>query len=149
MDAVLDGRTPSPAHPPNRRVAASTSHAQGLCHRDIKLDNMTSDEDGVLRLIDFGLQRARMTLHDPVGLRYRAPEITARVVRGPMRAWPLGASIFGLLMGHLPLLGARFIAAKVARRQKQDLPIGHRLLLCNGNDPRRARWKGCRSNAER
>jgi serine/threonine protein kinase len=55
-------------------------HSQGLIHRDLKPQNILVDQNGTLKICDFGLARAfsvpisTMT-HEVVTLWYRAPEI--------------------------------------------------------------------------
>ena len=57
-------------------------HTRGLCHRDLKLENMLVDDQCNLRLIDFGMSmRLEDLLNEDVpnpnrgSLPYKAPEI--------------------------------------------------------------------------
>ncbi|NP_001266420.1 cyclin-dependent kinase 2-like [Bombyx mandarina] len=55
-------------------------HAQRVLHRDLKPQNLLIDEEGHIKLADFGLARAfgipvRAYTHEVVTLWYRAPEI--------------------------------------------------------------------------
>jgi serine/threonine protein kinase len=43
--------------------AVSSAHRSGITHRDLKPDNIMVDNEGRLRVLDFGLAK----LHDPVG----------------------------------------------------------------------------------
>jgi Tol biopolymer transport system component len=44
--------------------AVSSAHRTGITHRDLKPDNVMVDNEGRLRVLDFGLAK----LHDPVGI---------------------------------------------------------------------------------
>ena len=87
-------------------------HSKGVCHRDLKLENVLLDEDTLhVKLIDFGLSQI---LADPTGkeaggrfkgtLEYSAPEL----VRGhrwngeSVDVFSLGVLLFAMLYGSLP-----------------------------------------------
>ena len=59
-------------------LAINHMHQQGIAHRDIKLDNILMDEEGRVKLIDFGfaLYTHDKKLSDHIGTPlYKAPEI--------------------------------------------------------------------------
>ncbi|OCT85558.1 hypothetical protein XELAEV_18023725mg [Xenopus laevis] len=83
-------------------------HKMGIVHRDIKLENLLLDQDGYLKIIDFGLSKDRFGYTDRTntmcGTRtYMAPEMFMDVGYG-MAAdwWALGISIYTMLMYELP-----------------------------------------------
>ncbi|XP_034280400.2 ribosomal protein S6 kinase-related protein [Pantherophis guttatus] len=83
-------------------------HNQGIVHRDIKMENILLDEQGHLKLADFGLSR-----HLPWGrqafticgtLQYMAPEVLSG---GPYAHaadwWSLGVLLFAMATGQFPV----------------------------------------------
>lgn len=92
-------------------------HEQGVCHRDVKLDNFVYEsdaEDAELKLIDFGLSHVLVhndeRMRDRVGtLTYMAPEVLngSRSSGGggyttACDMWSLGVVAYMLLSGRRP-----------------------------------------------
>uniref|UniRef100_A0A7N0UMX8 non-specific serine/threonine protein kinase n=1 Tax=Kalanchoe fedtschenkoi TaxID=63787 RepID=A0A7N0UMX8_KALFE len=86
-------------------------HRRGVYHRDLKPENLLLDENGVLKISDFGLsalsesKRPDGLLHTTCGTpAYVAPEVICR--RGYDGAksdiWSCGVILFVLLAGYLP-----------------------------------------------
>ncbi|CAK9329140.1 unnamed protein product [Citrullus colocynthis] len=104
-------------------------HQNGVAHRDIKPQNLLLDEDGNLKVSDFGLsalpeQIKDGMLHTACGTpAYTAPEVVSR--RGydgaKADAWSCGVILFVLLSGHLPFSDNNLVAMykKVYRREYQ------------------------------
>jgi formylglycine-generating enzyme required for sulfatase activity len=94
------------------------AHAQGVVHRDLKPANVLIDEDGRLRVADFGLASAvgqeRITetgaiLGTPT---YMAPEQVRgkRELMGPATdVWALGVLLYEAITGATPYSGEVFI----------------------------------------
>lgn len=99
-------------------VGLSYAHAQGFVHRDIKPSNVILDENGAVKILDFGLvlfdrwdgvSNELTTVGQFLGtLDYMAPEQAERCGSVDFRAdlYALGATLFKLLCGRAPLAAA-------------------------------------------
>lgn len=88
--------------------AVSYAHAAGLVHRDIKPDNVFYQNDGNVKLLDFGLAKV---FDDGFGEHsvlagtpfYMAPEqIHGRDLDGRADVYALGVIFYRAMTGHLP-----------------------------------------------
>lgn len=90
------------------RKAVAYLHRRGICHLDLKLENMTLSNSGVLRIIDFGMARIvepGELVSGLVGSRsYCAPEVLRDRHFCPVLAdvWSLGICIFAMYTSHFP-----------------------------------------------
>ncbi|CAM9191729.1 unnamed protein product [Discosporangium mesarthrocarpum] len=87
-------------------------HANGICHRDLKLENWVFESlapDAELKLIDFGLSKhfgKDEVMHVPVGTPYTiAPECLSGAYTQACDLWSLGVLVFMLLCGEPPFTG--------------------------------------------
>jgi len=89
-------------------IAALTHlHLNGVCHRDLKTENVLVDSDGYLKLIDFGFAKfighAGRTNSFCGTPHYMAPELITFQPHGlPVDMWSMGCMIYEFLFGHLP-----------------------------------------------
>lgn len=79
-------------------------HSRRILHRDLKLQNLLVNNDGTIKLADFGLSRSvslplRVYTKEVVTLWYRAPEILlGSALYGPaIDIWSLGCIFFEML----------------------------------------------------
>ncbi|WP_246356805.1 bifunctional serine/threonine-protein kinase/formylglycine-generating enzyme family protein [Pyxidicoccus fallax] len=95
----------------------AAAHRQGVLHRDLKPSNALVTDDGVVKLLDFGLAeyfdpdtaspttRARQAAGTP---RYMAPELFAGEPASPQSdIYALGVTLYELCTGSTPPVGSR------------------------------------------
>ncbi|XWS08893.1 hypothetical protein CRYUN_Cryun40dG0039500 [Craigia yunnanensis] len=104
-------------------------HQNGVAHRDLKPQNLLLDQNGNLKVSDFGLSALPEQLND--GLlhtacgtpAYTAPEVVRRKGYNGSKAdaWSCGVILFVLLAGYLPFDDSNLVAmyTKIHRREFQ------------------------------
>ena len=128
LRAVLDrGRRLSPSQALmvglEAGKALAYAHGRGLVHRDIKPANLLFDEDGRLRIADFGLARAlaEAAWTEPVGAvlgtaRYASPEQVKGVpVDGKADIYSLAVVLVEAVTGRVPFAAETTVATLVGR----------------------------------
>lgn len=99
--------------------AVDFCHSRGVYHRDLKPENLLLDEDGNLKVTDFGLSafsdhlRQDGLLHTTCGTpAYVAPEVIGKKGYDGAKAdiWSCGVILYVLLAGFLPFQDENIVA---------------------------------------
>ena len=106
--------------------ALAYAHGRGLVHRDIKPANLLFDEEGRLRIADFGLARAlaEAAWTEPVGAvlgtaRYASPEGVQGVpVNGKADVYSLAVVLVEAVTGRVPFAAETTVATLVSRLER-------------------------------
>nr|CCA23995.1 protein kinase putative [Albugo laibachii Nc14] len=91
-------------------LALDHLHSQGIIHRDLKPENVLMDDDGHIRLTDFGLAKEMAHEEDSTKTmcgtnEYMAPEmIRGRSYNKAVDFWALGALIYEMVTGYPPFV---------------------------------------------
>lgn len=117
-----------------RDVAAALAHAhrRGIAHRDIKPENLMFDEEGAVKVMDFGLahavQASRLTLTGSTlgTAAYMAPESTRGAIGAPADVFALGVVLHEMLAGALPFPGENPLAQLYMIANEEPRPLRER-----------------------
>lgn len=86
--------------------ALSYIHSKGIIHCDIKPDNMLIDENGVLKLMDFGFAGYKQDSRVRGTIQFMAPDfILKKKASRKVDLYSLGASLYYCLARKLPFKG--------------------------------------------
>ena len=106
-------------------TAISYCHNQGICHRDLKMENilfLSSKDTSPIKIIDFGLSQCvekkklvqyitgknyeKMTMDAPVGTpHYISPEVLNGKYNQKCDIWSAGVILFAMIGGYFPFDG--------------------------------------------
>ena len=109
-------------------------HSENILHRDIKPENLVFDQNGYLRITDFGIAKHYIVNNkkDTSGtVGYLAPEVLCNVNHNfSIDYYAVGIITFELMYGHRPYIGKnkhevkQLILTKQAKVDYEDLPFG-------------------------
>jgi tetratricopeptide (TPR) repeat protein len=112
-----------------RQIAEGVAyaHAAGIVHRDLKPGNVMLVPNGPVKILDFGLAKARDQSLSAASARwgtvaYMAPEqIRGEAVDARTDLWALGVVLFEMLTGRRPFAGQHELALAPAILRDQPL----------------------------
>ena len=109
-------------------------HGQNILHRDIKPENLVFEQNGYLRITDFGIAKHYVVNNkkDTSGtIGYLAPEVLCNVNHNfSIDYYAVGIITYELMYGHRPYLGKnkhevkQLILTRQAKIDYDDLPYG-------------------------
>src|SRR4051812_15779201 len=109
------------------------AHTAGIVHRDLKPGNVMLLPDRTVRILDFGLAKARDQSLSEMGVRfgtvsYMSPEqVRGENVDGRADLWALGVVLYEMLTGRKPFGGDEEVAiAHAILHDEPDLISAHR-----------------------
>ena len=126
-------RSRSPATSPPRSTYA---HRRGIVHRDIKPENLMFDDEGRIKVMDFGLARAliasRLTITGTTlgTAAYMAPESVAGTAGPPADVFALGLVLHEILSGEAVFTGESPLSVMFAIANTDPPPIRTRRPRC-------------------
>ena len=106
----------------------SFAHQRGLVHRDVKPQNILLNQEGEVKVTDFGIARSLHVEHGVTQTgtvlgtgEYLAPEqASGKTVSAATDVYSLGVVLWELLAGDVPFTGENFVA--VALRHVNEQP---------------------------
>lgn len=110
--------------------ALQHAHQNGIIHRDIKPQNILMQEDGHVKVADFGIariaNRSTLTKGDSVmgSVHYFSPEqASGKPITAASDLYSVGVTLYEMLTGHVPFDGENQVAIAMQHLNAIPVPI--------------------------
>lgn len=119
--------------------AAGFAHRNGVVHRDFKPHNVIVDEQGNVKVTDFGIARAGASEMTETGsimgtAQYLSPEqAQGQEVTARSDVYSIGVMLYELLTGKLPFAGDSAVAIALKHMQEPPPPLSREGLRIEPN----------------
>jgi eukaryotic-like serine/threonine-protein kinase len=125
--------------------AVATAHAAGIIHRDLKPENIMVREDGIVKVLDFGLAKptaveseaeTRELVSTKAGMvmgsvGYMSPEQSrGKEVDARTDLWSVGIVLYEMLTGKTPFDGETMTDILANIIHKEPIPITEKIEIC-------------------
>jgi serine/threonine-protein kinase len=111
--------------------AAGFAHRHGVIHRDFKPHNVIVDDQGAVKVTDFGIARAGASEMTETGsimgtAQYLSPEqAQGHAVTAASDLYSIGVMLYEMLAGRLPFEGDSAVSVALKHLSEPPLPISH------------------------
>jgi serine/threonine-protein kinase len=102
-------------------AALAFAHGQGVIHRDLKPTNVMVNDEGLIKVMDFGIARVAKDAVSRVSITntilgtppYMAPEQEQGVVRKEVDVYALAVCVYEMLCGRRAFSGSAMLMNKI------------------------------------
>ena len=111
--------------------ALSTAHGQDIIHRDIKPQNIMIQPDGNVKVMDFGISRAKNSTEQKTQMvlgtaQYVSPEQAQGLdLTAASDIYSLGIALYESVTGQLPFDGEDAVSVAIKQVEEDPIPPSH------------------------
>lgn len=111
--------------------ALSTAHGQDIIHRDVKPQNIMIQPNGQVKVMDFGISRAKNSTEQKTQMvlgtaQYVSPEQAQGLdLTASSDIYSLGIVLYESVTGHLPFDGEDAVSVAIKQVEEEPVPPSH------------------------